>query len=95
MPGFDIIGDIHGQADALDRLLDLLGYRLSDGVRRHPDGRRAVFLGDFIDRVIVRKKFIELYVVKYELIAELIHEGTSCHSCPYYGRQTIHQALQP
>lgn len=50
MPGFDIIGDIHGQADALDRLLDLLGYRLSDGVRRHPDGRRAVFLGDFIDR---------------------------------------------
>lgn len=45
----DIIGDIHGCADSLRRLLLKLGYELRDGVYAHPD-RTAVFLGDFIDR---------------------------------------------
>jgi hypothetical protein len=49
MAGFDVIGDIHGHGDHLRRLLDLLGYREVDGVHRHPE-RRAVFLGDLIDR---------------------------------------------
>ncbi len=47
--GLDLIGDIHGQAEMLDRLLDRLGYERVDGVPRHPD-RTAVFLGDYIDR---------------------------------------------
>lgn len=47
--GYDIIGDIHGEADALEALLTLLGYRERQGIWRHPD-RQAVFLGDFIDR---------------------------------------------
>ncbi|WP_166819782.1 metallophosphoesterase [Thalassoroseus pseudoceratinae] len=46
---YDLIGDIHGHADALVRLLEQLGYVESDGVFRHPT-RRAVFLGDYIDR---------------------------------------------
>jgi len=46
---YDVIGDIHGHADALRRLLGELGYRERDGCWRHPR-RRAVFLGDFIDR---------------------------------------------
>ena len=46
---YDIIGDIHGHADALDALLDGLGYEERGGAWRHPD-RTAVFLGDFIDR---------------------------------------------
>lgn len=45
----DLIGDIHGHADALQTLLAQLGYERRQGVYRHPD-RRAVFLGDFIDR---------------------------------------------
>jgi hypothetical protein len=49
MADFDIIGDIHGHADALDRLLAMLGYALRDGVYRHPV-RSVVFVGDFIDR---------------------------------------------
>ena len=49
MAGFDVIGDIHGHADALVRLLAAMGYLEQDGVYRHPD-RRAVFLGDFVDR---------------------------------------------
>jgi protein phosphatase len=49
---FDLIGDVHGCADELHELLDSLGYveRSSDGVRAHPDGRRALFLGDLVDR---------------------------------------------
>ena len=46
---YDLIGDIHGHASALEDLLDRLGYRLQDGVWRHPD-RQVIFLGDFIDR---------------------------------------------
>ncbi len=46
---YDLIGDIHGHADALVRLLGKLGYTKQRGVYRHPE-RRAIFLGDFIDR---------------------------------------------
>jgi len=45
----DIIGDIHGHADALKALLTDLGYRERHGAWRHPD-RQAIFVGDFIDR---------------------------------------------
>lgn len=46
---YDIIGDIHGQADKLHALLAHLGYREIKGAYRHPD-RTAIFVGDFIDR---------------------------------------------
>jgi hypothetical protein len=45
----DIIGDIHGHATALQTLLRQLGYARHNGVYRHPD-RKAIFLGDLIDR---------------------------------------------
>jgi protein phosphatase len=48
---FDVIGDVHGCGDELDALLDTLGYLPGeDGVRRHPEGRKAVFVGDLVDR---------------------------------------------
>lgn len=46
---YDIIGDIHGHASQLTRLLELLGYERSGRSYRHPD-RLAVFVGDFVDR---------------------------------------------
>jgi hypothetical protein len=46
---YDVIGDVHGHADALGRLLDEMGYRERGGVYRHAS-RRAVFVGDLIDR---------------------------------------------
>lgn len=46
---YDIIGDIHGHAQALTALLHGMGYRERDGAWRHTD-RHAVFVGDFIDR---------------------------------------------
>jgi hypothetical protein len=47
--GYDIIGDIHGCADVLKRLLSRLGYRRVGGVWQHRQ-RQAIFLGDIIDR---------------------------------------------
>lgn len=46
---FDIIGDVHGCAHTLERLLDTLGYKRVGGVWRHPR-RQALFLGDIVDR---------------------------------------------
>lgn len=46
---YDVIGDIHGHAAKLRRLLKALGYQEQGGVYGHPE-RQAIFLGDFIDR---------------------------------------------
>jgi len=43
----DIVGDVHGEIDALRNLLDHLGYA-DNGA--HPEERRLVFLGDLTDR---------------------------------------------
>lgn len=51
---FDIIGDVHGCIDELEALLGQLGYQAADrdgqAVWAHPEGRRALFLGDLCDR---------------------------------------------
>ncbi len=46
---YDIIGDIHGQADKLHALLAHMGYEDRGGAYRHPS-RTAIFVGDFIDK---------------------------------------------
>lgn len=57
---FDIIGDVHGCADELVDLLSLLGYQKTPDVQcepgwspicyAHPAGRKAIFVGDLVDR---------------------------------------------
>ncbi|HEV8122464.1 MAG TPA: AAA family ATPase [Candidatus Polarisedimenticolia bacterium] len=48
---FDVIGDVHGCARELAALLLRLGYRRrGSGPFVHPLGRRAVFIGDLVDR---------------------------------------------
>ncbi|OHV32592.1 MULTISPECIES: polynucleotide kinase-phosphatase [Pseudofrankia] len=53
---FDVIGDVHGCRAELEALLAELGYepRHDEAGRpvgaRHPSGRRAVFVGDLVDR---------------------------------------------
>src|SRR5713226_4904965 len=56
---FDIIGDVHGCFDELLALLEQLGYEIcpaagdpatGEYVVRPPVGRKAVFLGDLVDR---------------------------------------------
>ncbi len=43
----DLVGDVHGELAALQRLLAQLGY---DRHGEHPQGRRVVFVGDLCDR---------------------------------------------
>jgi len=55
---FDFIGDVHGCATELEALLVRLGYGvqgtgegpLAGPVYTHPEGRKAVFVGDLVDR---------------------------------------------
>jgi predicted kinase/diadenosine tetraphosphatase ApaH/serine/threonine PP2A family protein phosphatase len=49
---FDLIGDVHGCARELALLLRRLGYarRSSRQAFHHPQGRRAVLVGDLVDR---------------------------------------------
>ena len=47
---FDIIGDIHGCFDELTELLETLGYTVDGHAVTPPDGRKAIFLGDLVDR---------------------------------------------
>jgi len=43
----DVVGDVHGEIDALLALMRTLGY---DAQGEHPQGRRLVFVGDLTDR---------------------------------------------
>ncbi|MGL5793006.1 MAG: metallophosphoesterase, partial [Waterburya sp.] len=58
---FDIIGDVHGCCDELEQLLQQLGYVTTASQSNsdsfwyfptyiHPQGRKAIFLGDLVDR---------------------------------------------
>ena len=47
---FDIIGDVHGCCAELEALLDRLGYCIAEGKVEPPPGRKAVFVGDLVDR---------------------------------------------
>jgi hypothetical protein len=63
LQSYDLIGDIHGQYDKLEALLRrldykpgrLTGHKKSDvcylpSTWSHPEGRKVIFLGDYIDR---------------------------------------------
>ncbi|ARU06897.1 metallophosphoesterase [Comamonas serinivorans] len=43
----DVVGDIHGEWDAFQQLMQHLGY---DAQGRHPQGRKLIFVGDLCDR---------------------------------------------
>jgi protein phosphatase len=58
---FDVIGDVHGCCDELEALLGRLGYEIAavapsgpafvgGAAYAHPEGRRAIFVGDLVDR---------------------------------------------
>lgn len=57
--GYDLVGDIHGHADALHRLLYELEYAEVGGVFRHPE-RQMIFVGDFIDRGPEQREVLQI-----------------------------------
>jgi protein phosphatase len=77
---FDIIADVHGCCDELEQLLALLGYEWSEKsgkevyeykrVYHHPAGRKAVFLGDLVDR---GPRILE----SYQLVRNMVEAGNA------------------
>ena len=68
---FDIIGDVHGCYDELVELLSALGYQ-KDGQNRlvPPAGRKAIFVGDLVDR---GPKIVEALA----LVMAMVQAGTA------------------
>jgi protein phosphatase len=57
---FDIIGDVHGCYEELVELLERLGYKMAADGAVPPLGRKAVFLGDLVDRGPMAPQVVEL-----------------------------------
>lgn len=57
---YDIIGDIHGHASELEGLLISMDYHINDdGCYQHAN-RKAIFVGDFVDRGKEQKAVINI-----------------------------------
>jgi hypothetical protein len=56
---YDIIGDVHGHAQLLKKLLLTLGYKKTGSGYAHPE-RKAIFVGDFVNRGPEIKKTIRI-----------------------------------
>ncbi|MDE0009675.1 MAG: polynucleotide kinase-phosphatase [Candidatus Poribacteria bacterium] len=77
---FDIIGDIHGCYDELVELLQKLGYEIStqsngDTIVEPPQGRRAIFVGDYVDRGPKVTQVLRLIMRMHETGAALCVPG--------------------
>ena len=57
--GHDLVGDIHGHADALHRLLHELDYAEVEGIFQHPE-RQMIFVGDFIDLGLQQREVLRI-----------------------------------
>ncbi len=67
---FDIIGDVHGCCDELLTLLNRIGYTVDGNVVTPPDGRKAIFVGDLVDR---GPKVVDVL----KLVMNMVEAGTA------------------
>lgn len=76
---FDIIGDIHGCTTELELLLEKLGYTYEEKdceactykrLYSHREGRKAIFLGDLVDRG-------PRNLDSYQLVSNMVIEGNA------------------
>jgi len=73
--GYDVIGDVHGQAVKLEGLLTKMDYQPdAEGVYRHQD-RIAIFVGDLIDRGAYQEKTLQTVKAMVDGGAALIVMG--------------------
>lgn len=92
MTGYDIIGDIHANAEGLQHLLAELGYR---GLNfTHPDGRIPIYLGNFINGGSENRKVIEIVQKTMERGAESVI-GDQEFKAICYARRGIHGHIRP
>ena len=67
---YDIIGDIHADYNRLKAILVKLGFLCSHKGWHHPDGRKAIFVGDLID------SGTDNYLV-YRIVREMVESGNA------------------
>lgn len=67
--GYDVIGDVHGMADMLEKLLSEMGYAMSGGAWHHPT-RKAIFVGDLVDRGLGQLR-------TYRLVRAMVEAGSA------------------
>lgn len=69
----DIIGDIHGYADKLSGLLTQLGYEHNGTYFAPPEGHRALFIGDLIDRGTQQIATLEMVFAMFDAgVADIV-----------------------
>jgi hypothetical protein len=92
---YDIIGDVHGHAEALEALLKELGYREQEGCYRHPQ-RLALFLGDLIDRGTESFRTLEMIKAMVDEGSALIVMGNhEYNALCYHTRDSRGNFLRP
>jgi protein phosphatase len=76
----DIIGDIHGCFEELQQLLHLLGYRHTSeyDCYNHPADRKAIFLGDIVDRGPNSTAVIDLVIAMVKQNQAIYLPGNHC-----------------
>lgn len=79
---YDIIGDVHGHASLLKQLLLKMGYVKANGSYAHPQ-RKAIFVGDFINRGPEIRKTIRI-------IRAMVEEG---HAYAILGNHEINAII--
>ena len=67
---FDIIGDVHGCFDEMSALFEKLGYTIDGDSVTPPAGRKAVFVGDLVDR---GPKILQVL----RLVMKMVEQGTA------------------
>ncbi|WP_201616842.1 metallophosphoesterase [Psychrobacter urativorans] len=92
----DIIGDIHGYADKLTGLLKQLGYVHNGKCFMPPDGHRALFIGDLIDRGLQQLATLEIVFAMLDAgVAEAVMGNHEYNALAFATLDPHHNNSQP
>lgn len=95
MKPYDIIGDVHGHADALEKLLLKLGYTQGKNGFRHRE-RKTIFVGDLIDRGLENFKTLEMVKAMTDNgQAQMVLGNHEFNALCYHTRNTNGDFLRP
>lgn len=93
---YDVIGDVHGQADKLAGLLDKLGYQHDGYSYIAPKGHQAIFIGDLIDR---GKKQLDTLKIAFDMLdnqqAQIIMGNHEYNALAYATKNSDNHYLRP